>query len=150
MEQRFCSKIDTNGSGGCWNWTGCIGDDGYGRFSIAKKVLLTHRVAYKLWVGEIPDGLIVRHKCKQNRKCVNPDHLETGTKQDNSYDRVRDGTMFMGVNHSQAKLNDNSVREIRRLYADGNITQKELGKQFSISSSMIGLIIHKRKWTHIT
>ena len=146
----ICSKIDKNGSGGCWNWLGCIGNDGYGRIGLAKKVLLTHRVAYELWIGEIPDDLIIRHKCKQNRKCVNPDHLETGTKQDNSYDRVRDGTMFMGVNHSQAKLYDNSVREIRRLYAGGNITQTKLAKQFSISTTMIGHIVHKRKWTHIT
>lgn len=150
MEQRFCSKIDKNGSGGCWNWTGCLSNDGYGVVNIAGRVFRAHRVAYELWIGEIPNGLVVRHKCKQNRKCVNPEHLQTGTKQDNSYDKVRDGTMIMGVNHSQSKLNDNSVREIRRLYAAGNILQSQLAKQFGVSTSMIGLIVNLKKWKHIT
>jgi hypothetical protein len=43
---------------------------------------LAHRVAYRLTVGEIPDGLTVDHLCR-NRMCVNPDHMELVTLAEN-------------------------------------------------------------------
>lgn len=148
MEARFLSKVDKNGANGCWNWTGCCAN-GYGRFRIDGKLLLTHRVAYELFVGKIPDGLLIRHKCKQNHKCVNPAHLETGTQQDNMNDMIRDGTSIKGTKHHRSKLNDDDVREIRKLYAIGKITLKQLAIQYGVHEETIGYIIRNKTWTHI-
>lgn len=62
----------------CWAWTGCLNSRGYGCWAVNGKSQLTHRVAYILLVGEIPDGLQVDHLCG-NKRCCNPDHLEAVT-----------------------------------------------------------------------
>lgn len=64
--------------GGCWRWTGHVHTTGYGRTSIGKRLLYTHRVAYELWHSAIPTGLQIDHLCR-NRLCCNPAHLEPVT-----------------------------------------------------------------------
>jgi len=73
---------------GCHLWTGHIDADGYGIISAgpregeARRKLYTHRVAYEAAHGEISDGLVVDHLCR-NRSCCNPAHLEAVTQQQN-------------------------------------------------------------------
>lgn len=80
---------------GCWEWTDYRLPFGYGRIydGATRRMLLTHRVSYELHHGPIPDGLIVRHTC-DNPPCVNPDHLELGTRVDNMQDCVQRGRNF--------------------------------------------------------
>jgi DNA-binding transcriptional regulator LsrR (DeoR family) len=77
------SRIDQSGQ--CWEWTGNISAHGYGLICIESKNRRAHRVTYRLWKGEIPEEHLVRHKC-DNRSCVYPKHLETGTPSDNMQD----------------------------------------------------------------
>lgn len=79
---RFEAKVDRgDGSGGCWEWIGAKGADGYGKFAI-EGFISAHRAAYTLLVGPIPDGLEIDHLCR-NRACVNPDHLEPVSRSEN-------------------------------------------------------------------
>lgn len=74
---------------GCWTFNGArAGKDGHRAFKLNGKQTYAHRTAYTLMVGEIPEGLMVRHKC-DNPSCVNPDHLELGTHQDNMDDKAK-------------------------------------------------------------
>lgn len=69
-------EVDANG---CWIWTGCLDKgSGYGRIQVDHKTGYSHRVAYELLVGQIPDGLELDHLCRV-RACCNPDHLEPVT-----------------------------------------------------------------------
>jgi len=74
---QFVTKTDS-----CWLWGGVIGPTGYGRFSVGKKGFNAHRVAYYLMKGGIPEGLTLDHLCR-NRICVNPDHLDPVTSEEN-------------------------------------------------------------------
>jgi hypothetical protein len=76
--ERFWPKVNKNGEGGCWLWTGCQNGTGYGRFDKS----VAHRFSYQLLVGPVPDGLDLDHLCRV-RHCVNPDHLEPVTRSEN-------------------------------------------------------------------
>jgi hypothetical protein len=68
------SKVDCSDADGCWLWTQSTGSHGYGQTWDGVTVRLTHRVAWTLTNGPIPDGMTVDHRCR-NRRCVNPAHL---------------------------------------------------------------------------
>ncbi len=76
----FWSKVDITPT--CWNWTGALDEKGYGIFNFLKKTTRTHRYSYEQSKGKIPNGLQIDHLCR-NRKCINPDHLETVTSREN-------------------------------------------------------------------
>lgn len=71
---------------------------------------LAHRVVYCIANGldlSQIDGQVIRHKC-DNTRCVNPEHLEIGTQQDN----IRDTRIRGRVAHPR-KLTYEQVLEIR-------------------------------------
>jgi hypothetical protein len=76
---------------GCWIWLGHENGHGYGRITVDGKQLLTHRFAYELLRGPIPDGLQIDHLCR-NRRCLNPDHLEPVTNRENKMRSPQVGT----------------------------------------------------------
>ncbi len=78
---RFFDKVNKTET--CWNWTASLDHKGYGRFKLDGKARRAHRVSYELLIGKIPDGLTVDHLCK-NRNCVNPNHFELVSLEENS------------------------------------------------------------------
>jgi hypothetical protein len=79
-------------------WIGSIRKDGYGHFSIGKKILLAHRAAYQYFIGPLPSNLSIDHLCRV-RCCVNPQHLEPVTTRVN----ILRGTGFAGINSRKEK-----------------------------------------------
>ena len=87
---RFWRKV--NKAGACWIWDGHKSDNGYGFFSLTypgtKKAitLRAHRYAWSLANGPIPDGIEIDHAC-HTTLCVNPAHLRSATRKQNSENR---------------------------------------------------------------
>lgn len=93
-ETRFWDKVDKSSSTTgecdtpCWLWLGKISPQGYAHFHYDDSVSCAHRYSFELNRGPIPDGMEVHHVC-YNRACVNPNHLEIMTHEDNVRDAAR-------------------------------------------------------------
>lgn len=90
IEERFWSKVSMAGPDECWEWMGSRNTGGYGWFKVGDRATGSHRVAFELTSGPIPDGLLIRHRC-DNPPCCNPAHMELGTPADNAADRTERG-----------------------------------------------------------
>lgn len=66
----------------CWLWQAAKSSAGYGLMWWEGKLEYVHRVAYTQFIGFIEKGLDIDHLCRIPA-CVNPDHLEAVTHQEN-------------------------------------------------------------------
>jgi len=94
----------------CWIWTGKPTSNGYGRFGLDGNMIAAHRASYLLFVGPIPEGLELDHRCHTDdtecpggsscphRRCVNPEHLEPTTHLEN-VQRGRGGQLQLARTH---------------------------------------------------
>jgi len=79
---------------GCLEWTGYRSKDGYGRIGDGHgKMPRTHRAAWTVGVGPIPEGQHVLHHC-DNPPCCNVAHVFLGTNADNVADKVAKGRQY--------------------------------------------------------
>ena len=93
--ETFWSRIDRQGPDECWNWTGTIGNHGYGVMRLEGKYILAHRKAYFQHYGhDAPHD--VDHICR-NRRCVNPAHLREATRGQNLANSPSRTTLPKGV-----------------------------------------------------
>ena len=153
-ERAFWSKVDICDKNKCWDWLGVMNPKGYGNVRINKRYLKSHRVSWEISNFEIPAGYIVMHVC-DNPSCCNPAHLMLGTNQSNFCDMIFKGreqfkkNKAIGVRNTNAKLTDESVRQIRKLYSDGSMDQYKLATKFGVSQSNIGSIVRNETWRHV-
>lgn len=129
-EVKFWLLVDRQPDG-CWQWLGFRDRWGYGQFERNTKA---HQQSYRYVNGPIPSGMVICHSC-DNPSCVRPDHLFAGTWLDNSRDMAGKGRA-----HFQ-KVDRALYDDIRRAYAAGGVTQKELGDQFGLSQTQVSRII---------
>jgi hypothetical protein len=149
IEIRFKSKYKVDLNTDCWNWTASKDDCGYGYFLKDGRPHRAHRISYEFHKGPIPEGIEVCHTC-DNPPCVNPDHLFLGTHKVNMGDMVNKGRSkgTPGEAHNKAKLTDEKVLEIRRLFNAG-YSESALVKKFKVCQSTINRVILRQTWSHV-
>jgi hypothetical protein len=144
--KRFFDKV--NKQENCWNWTGCPGQDSYGKFEIYKKTLRAHRVSFEIANKRfITNGMSILHSC-DNTMCVNPLHLSEGTHQENMKDRNNKNRQarLKGELNGQSKLTEQQVIEIREKYSSGNYTQSLLANEYNTKQQNICRIVNYKRW----
>ena len=125
---------------GCWDWAGHKTADGYGKLHQR----YAHRVAYELFVGPIPDGLYVCHRC-DNPPCTNPQHLFVGTAAENSADCKAKGRHGFGTtgNRKAGRISSAQVSQMRELRTSG-VPARVIAEQFQISTNYATSLISGR------
>jgi hypothetical protein len=139
------TKEDENG---CWIWQGALSREGYGKVrSRNGRYLSTHRAAYEVQHGPIPEGMLVCHKCDV-RKCIRPSHLWLGTHLENLRDRDAKGRgrPLRGTRNPSAKLTQADVERIRALYSTGKLSCAKIAQQFGVARQTVHAIVLRRKW----
>lgn len=106
----------------CWEWLGGKTGPGYGWFRDG----YAHRWSYQQFKGEIPDGQLIRHRC-DNRHCVNPEHLELGTKKENNRDCLERNPHASG-----RKLQDADLPLIADRMKQGELL-KDIAKEYGMN-----------------
>lgn len=110
---KFWNQVEKKDRDQCWNWTGYLDKDGYGRMGITNKYGIkyyrSNRIAYFLNFGDNDIYTIIRHKCN-NKKCCNPNHLIKGSNKDNKKDCIESGI--------NTKLNWEYVKIIRNKFQE--------------------------------
>jgi hypothetical protein len=148
-KQDFYALLEPNGD--CLEWTCGTHRQGYGLTSNPelKKMVTTHRMAYELEFGAIPDEMHVLHKC-DNPPCCNPNHLFLGTHQDNMLDMKEKGRRIAAIKTSKKTiLTELEVLKIRELYANGECKMTALAKMYNTTYANIWHIIKRDRWKHI-
>ena len=127
---------------GCFKCTSHYKDkDGYPRITFNKIQRPMSRYIYERFVGEIPINKVVRHKCDCT-SCINPNHLEIGTQNQNIKDKVKRNRQASGEKIGISKLDKEKVNEIRNLTG----TFSSIARKFGVNRSTISRIKKNKTW----
>lgn len=145
VSTRFFLFISRNvANDGCREWDGALDKDGYGHTTRGKKSIGVHRAAYELFVGDIPRGKLVCHRC-DNRRCCNPAHLFIGTPLDNYWDARAKGRACIGDKNGLSKLTSDQVILIRK----DTRRQIDIAAEYGILQTTVSAIKTRQNWKHI-
>lgn len=146
----FWLRVDMLEPHQCWCWKlgRKSGKSGYGIFRWDGADTTASRVAWELVNGQIPDGLVVCHKC-DTPSCCNPNHLFLGTTKDNKWDSVVKRRHAHGETNGRAKLTKWDILMVRHWYDTGQFTIAELAKGLKVGSSTIYRVVYRTHWLHI-
>lgn len=126
----------------CWPWTNYKTKFGYGQMTINYTVYYAHQLAYFIKNGPYDMAFMVRHIC-DNPWCVNPDHMQLGTTQDNTQDKVNRGRQ----NRGSTLLTDEELVDIHKMYADG-LEQGVIADKYNLNRSFISRVINGKRLRH--
>lgn len=151
--QRIIDNSEPVPWSGCWIWMMSTNEKGYGRVYAGRadgRQERAHRVSYRIFKGEIPEGMIVCHRCDVP-SCVNPDHLFLGSLKDNTQDMLAKGrnVPMVGEMCGRAVLTEKQVREARRRYQAGDGSHRSLAEEYGVSKGAMCAVLTGRSWAHI-
>lgn len=150
IESRFWTKVQKRGPEDCWEWRASRNSHGYGILMVNQKSALAHRVSYALKHGPLAltEGLFVCHKC-DNRKCVNPGHLELGTQFENIRQCIERRRNPHGEKNKSAKLTEDAVRDIR----SQPLTLEHICAmmlKYRVGENCVRVVHARKMWKHVT
>ena len=125
VKERIMSKVSIN-SNGCWIYDGAYRGE-YKVMKVDGRNQSVHREAYKAFLGPIPEGICVCHRC-DDPHCCNPAHLFLGTHQDNMRDKIRKGRGNQALTAQQVIDIRKDTRKQREIAVEYNIGRSTVAK----------------------
>jgi hypothetical protein len=102
------------------------------------------------FLGEPLKGKTLVCHLDGNRMNNRVDNLVWGSNTDNMRHMIEHGHSIKGVDVNLAKLDDDKVRTIRRLYSGGGYSQMRLAAMFGVHQSVISDVVLLYTWKHVT
>lgn len=127
--------------------------NGYSTLVLSKnntvKRFYVHRLVAQAFIPNPKNKRVVNHKngVKTDNQVGN---LEWNTYKENLHHAIRLGLIDSNNEKNNAsKLKKEDVLEIRRLFDNKIISQKEISVIFNISKTQVHVIVKRKQWTHI-
>lgn len=136
--------IKYNINNGCWICVSHKPNGGYARIRYNGEQILLHRFIYEYFNKKLRKNQVVRHKC-DNKLCINPSHLISGTNLDNIKDRQKRNRQARGEKIGNSKLTSKDIKYIKRSTKNG----LQLSKELNVSHSTIYRVKNNQTWRHI-
>jgi hypothetical protein len=137
---------------GCVELSGSGDTVGYSRVWRKKNGKTTmyraHRIVWTYHNGDTYGDLLVLHRC-DNRRCVNINHLFSGTPKENTHDAINKNRIANGERNGCAKLTEEQVIRARIRYSQGGISFKKLGKEFNVCPQSMHALVRGKRWKHV-
>ena len=149
--ERFWQKVHKTET--CWLWTGAR-SHGYGETWNGRRPIAASRFVWEVMHGPIANSRqCVCHHC-DNPLCVRPDHLFLASQRENLSDMRRKGRGALpppqiGTTNLKAKFTEDDIRDIRRLYAEGD-SLRRLGRRYGVWYTTISVIVNRKAWAHVS
>ena len=122
---------------GCWIWQRAKAWGGYGRFRVNGQVVGAHVYYYEQKYGPVPDGMELDHVVCDTPACCNPDH-------------VRPTSHAMNIRRATSPLTAAVVRDMRRLWAEGSVTHRQLATAYGIHINTVRGILSGKRWQGVS
>jgi len=152
--ERLWQQVNKCGSDKCWEWTGYVGENGYGRTQINGQSYYAHRVIFNLANPGVIDikaptkrtgfGFLM-HSC-DNRLCCNPAHLKPATIKDNNNDCQKKGrrNLITGENHHRAVFTNLEAAEIFDLTKQG-LSARQIAEKLNKNRDSIKSLLYRNR-----
>lgn len=149
LKQQLFARREVDPVTKCWLWIGSKDGAGYGTLSNGGKIHKAHRAAYGVFVGPIPDGMLVCHRC-DTPPCFNPEHLFVGSQSDNMQDMARKGRhpYPRGDRHHGAKMTESDVVCILAASKFG-LQTVDISRKLNLPYFSVHDVVRGKSWTHI-
>lgn len=141
---RFWGYVNMGAKDSCWEWTGALDHNGYGKFNVNKKIRIASRVAWEIIHGETE--LHVLHKC-DNSKCCNPSHLFPGTHKQNMQDASQKKRLSTQKGRKWVRKMDwNKAQALRLRKKTMNTPILQLARMYDIAPKHVRDILAGKSW----
>ena len=117
--------------------------DGYPRVMLHGVNTRAHRIVFMRTTGCMP--LVVRHTC-DTPACINPEHLVSGTHQDNMDDMVARGRQAIGARNGKRRFTSADIRKMKALRLSG-VSGEEIARRFRTSGGYVSEILNGKRRT---
>lgn len=143
----FMDKVEPEPNSGCWIWTGSRNKQGYGNFWLNKRCEKAHRVSHRIFIGPIPAGLDILHRCDMPW-CVNPEHIRAGTTKENMADMYAKGRSNppKRERNSHAVMTAAGAQWVKDLAELCGYGTAEISRRMGISTSQVRRILRRECW----